>query len=358
MTSYLHDDGSLILAEWAKRMKPTVGGEPVYPDFDLMAVELGERETPMYGTPATGQALVSNGFLGVDLIRVPAGGGFAPHTHPGDHLLIVVAGEGTITYEGRIYPTRAGQVYMVEGAVPHAVGAVTDHCILAVGAPHRQVDAADRMELVAYQAVASDLGRLNCLACGITDTSENLRAQGCIHAPTQVEGARPLVVGIAPASPDHVGKPAFVDTRSGTRLAGLFGVPPRELLEVAETINLVGDYLPDWQSVPLDDFRKAAKWLVPSLGGRVVIACGHMVAQALGGRKEPWASSQVVGDFLLVTIPHPSGLSRSWNDKETEERARRALRLARTLAQTGGATGSWTDADADALNRAIWAPAT
>lgn len=175
--SFLNPDGTLRIVEWGYPVPPASG------PGSALRVDTRPRSTPMAHTTATADPLVTNGQLGVDLIRVPAGGGFAPHTHPGDHLLIIAAGEGTITYEGHIYPTRAGEVYMVEGATPHGVGAITDHVILAVGAPHKAPDDPERMELVAYAAVTAHFGRLHCLACYKTGTPEELEEQGCGHAP-------------------------------------------------------------------------------------------------------------------------------------------------------------------------------
>lgn len=157
---YLHPDGTLRFAKWADSVQIGLRNS-----LDLLRVNTGPKPAAMAHTTATGQGLITNGHLGVDLIRAPKGGGFIPHTHPGDHLLIVVAGRGTITYGGLIYPTFPGSVYMVEGAVPHAVGAIDDHCILAVGAPHKAVDDAERMKPVEYAEVISDLGDMHCLIC-------------------------------------------------------------------------------------------------------------------------------------------------------------------------------------------------
>ncbi len=158
----------------------------VGPDGTEVVVDHRVRPTPMDGTRATGAALVTNGSLGADLIRVPAGGGFSPHTHPGDHILIIVGGDGTITYAGRVYPTHAGQIYMIEGLVPHAVGAITDHVIIAVGSPHRPVDASDRMELVDYAAVVAADGEFKCLICGASVVSPRyLHDAGCSHCPCE-----------------------------------------------------------------------------------------------------------------------------------------------------------------------------
>jgi quercetin dioxygenase-like cupin family protein len=142
---------------------------------------------------ATGEALVSNGDLGIDVIRLGAGDGFAAHTHPGHHLLIVVGGRGTITFDGHIYPTVAGQVYFVPGRIAHAVGAVTDHVILAVGAPHRPVDSPERMALTEYSAVTSELGSLACAICEITaNFPSRLHELGCVHCPC------PMCVDVSP----------------------------------------------------------------------------------------------------------------------------------------------------------------
>jgi quercetin dioxygenase-like cupin family protein len=133
---------------------------------------------------ATGRSLVSNGQLGADVLHLPAGEGFAPHTHPGDHLLFVLAGKGTITVGGAIVPTSAGQVYMIEGAVPHAVGAITDHVILAVGAPHRPLDSPQRQELTEYAALLASLGSITFQICEVTGTGgDDLADQGCRHSP-------------------------------------------------------------------------------------------------------------------------------------------------------------------------------
>lgn len=175
---FTNPDGSLRLAQWADEVE--LAGRW------YLAVDAGERSRAMPGTAATGEPLVSNGHLGVDLIRVPAGGGFAPHTHVGDHLLIVVAGTGTVAYEGRVTRTRPGQAYLVEGAKPHAVGAVTDHVLLAVGTPHRAIDAIDRQTVVEYEAVAAELGGLRCELCGVSAVlPRTLHDIGCPHCPSR-----------------------------------------------------------------------------------------------------------------------------------------------------------------------------
>lgn len=158
--------------------------QPAGSDSQGLLVDLSARAVALAHAPATGEGLVSNGQLGIDLIRVEAGKGFQPHTHPGDHVLIVVGGEGTITYDGVVYPTQAGDLYMIDGSVPHAVGARSDHVILAVGSPHRPVDAEDRMVPLEYQEVLSSIGDMTCLICSVDARfPELLHDQGCGHCP-------------------------------------------------------------------------------------------------------------------------------------------------------------------------------
>ncbi|MGI8335650.1 cupin domain-containing protein [Actinomadura scrupuli] len=167
----------LVILSWAD--------SEIGSDLTRLTVPHGPRPVTMAGTAnATGQPLVGNGAIGADVIRLSAGGGFAPHTHPGHHILAVIAGVGTITYGGRIHRTEAGQVYLVEGAVPHAVGAVTDHLILAVGAPHKPVHSTERMELVPYTEVLAPDGDLDCTICALSARLPDLPHDlGCPHCP-------------------------------------------------------------------------------------------------------------------------------------------------------------------------------
>lgn len=109
-----------------------------------IVTELG---VPVHGAPATGLGLHSNGHLGADILHVPAGKQFPVHTHPGDHLLLCLVGEGTISVGEETFNVRPGDFYMVDGMVPHAVGAGgTDHTLVAIGSPHKPVDSPERMQ--------------------------------------------------------------------------------------------------------------------------------------------------------------------------------------------------------------------
>ncbi len=153
-------------------------------ELQRLAVGLGLRPEAMQPGPGTGESLVSNGMLGADIIRLGAGERFQPHTHAGDHLLIVIGGQGTIAVDGVIHPTRAGEIYMVEGAVPHAVGAISDHVLLAVGAPHVPVHSPERMTAVPYRAITTRIDDLHCLICDVRAVYPRVPHElGCPHCP-------------------------------------------------------------------------------------------------------------------------------------------------------------------------------
>jgi quercetin dioxygenase-like cupin family protein len=179
MYSHLTDDGMLKIVDWAEDLgqHSDKGGQVLHvPD------ERGDHD--LAHSNAHGDGLVSNGNLGVDLIRADAGEGFVPHTHPGDHILITVYGKGTITYDGHVYPTEPGQVYIIEGEVAHGVGARTDHGILAVGAPHAPVDSDSRMTPTEYDEVTQELDSVECLICDVqADHPDKLHDKGCEHCP-------------------------------------------------------------------------------------------------------------------------------------------------------------------------------
>ena len=175
--NFLKEDGTLNIQVWAQDLGVKDGHQH-------LSVDLAQRGVPMAHSSAMGEGLISNGAMGGDVIHVKAGHGFVPHTHPGDHLLIIIGGEGTITYGGKIYPTRAGQIFMIKGQVPHAVGAITDHSILAVGSPHKLVDDPERMAPVEYKQVTTDIEELHCLICDVrTKTPQRPHDRGCSHCP-------------------------------------------------------------------------------------------------------------------------------------------------------------------------------
>jgi quercetin dioxygenase-like cupin family protein len=175
--SHLDKDGDLRMIEWATSHGIVDGKE-------CLTVDDREGEYDMAHATTTGDPLVSNGFLGVDMIRVEEGDGFVPHTHPGDHILIPVVGTSTITYDGTVYESNAGSVYLIDGEVPHAVGAITNAAIMAVGAPHAPIDSEERMKPVEYDEVSTEFDDMQCLICDSkAGQPEKLHDTGCQHCP-------------------------------------------------------------------------------------------------------------------------------------------------------------------------------
>lgn len=102
-----------------------------------------------YPATATGAKLLTNGVLGADLLVIPAHARFPLHVHPGHHLLLCLVGAGTFTLGGVTHPVKPGDLYMVEGSVPHAVGAGTStHVLVSFGSPHVALDSPYRMQAI------------------------------------------------------------------------------------------------------------------------------------------------------------------------------------------------------------------
>jgi quercetin dioxygenase-like cupin family protein len=126
-------------------------------NLDELARVVAESGVPVHGAPAVGLSLHTNGHLGADMLHVKAGDRFPVHTHPGDHLLLCLQGKGTISVGEVTYHVRPGDIYMVDGLVPHAVGAGDeDHVLMAIGAPHKPVDSPERMQFTDWSGTKVD----------------------------------------------------------------------------------------------------------------------------------------------------------------------------------------------------------
>lgn len=106
----------------------------------------------MVNSDATGFPLVKLGAFGADLIKFQPGKKVGPHTHPGDHILIGVRGDGILWFDGEEHRIFPGFIYMVPGSVPHAVYARPDATeplvLFAIGNNHQPVDSAARLDVV------------------------------------------------------------------------------------------------------------------------------------------------------------------------------------------------------------------
>jgi len=101
----------------------------------------------MPNSDATGQPLVSYNGFGADLIRFEDNESVQKHTHEGDHILFVLAGEGIVEYYEEKYDLYPGVAYLIPGNVPHAIYAKNNLILIAVGNNHRPVYSPDRLDL-------------------------------------------------------------------------------------------------------------------------------------------------------------------------------------------------------------------
>lgn len=136
-----------------------------------------------------------------------------------------------------------------------------------------------------------------------------------------------IVIGMSPSANEGALGPC--EGRFGHRVASLMGTTYERYLEETTRLNIVPWPVDAWPT------RKAAALggnLRPLLVGRVVLAFGGSVVTALGGSWYGAAGSMhgqtlqtVGGKIYLLDIPHPSGLSRYWNEPGNVERAGEVL---------------------------------
>lgn len=101
----------------------------------------------MHNSDACGIPLLLHGKFGMDVLTFPAGGCVKDHTHPGDHILIVMSGTGYVDYDGVAHKLSPNDCYLVPGGVRHGVRACTELRLLAIANDHRPVASAERLEL-------------------------------------------------------------------------------------------------------------------------------------------------------------------------------------------------------------------
>ncbi len=180
---------NLKKATWAKKVQLSKGLAGLAPkEFDA-PVTMAET-----GGLIMGEALVASPDLGGDLMFVPGGTGFKPHTHHGHHLIFAISGECTVTLGAEIHRLSAGEVCLIPGEVPHAVTGITDTMLLAVGTPHMPVDAADRLELVSFEVLTAELSsQIRCMGCSthkLYERHEILGADGVVRCPNMKSGGQ------------------------------------------------------------------------------------------------------------------------------------------------------------------------
>lgn len=110
----------------------------------------GRLPVQMAKSDGTALRLLKLGVFAADLIRFAPGKRVATHTHPGNHILVVVSGRGWLTYDGERVALTDGLIYLVPGRVPHAIDAAEDSelTLISIADDHRDAGADDRLEVV------------------------------------------------------------------------------------------------------------------------------------------------------------------------------------------------------------------
>lgn len=104
-------------------------------------------------------------------------------------------------------------------------------------------------------------------------------------------------------------EPLDPDRPSGGRLAGLLGMSGDEYRRSVDRVNVSPT---GWSE---SDSTKLRENLLPLLAGRRVVMLGRGVEGVLGGGgTSPWMEWRLTGGFVGSVLPHPSRLSRWWND--------------------------------------------
>jgi quercetin dioxygenase-like cupin family protein len=87
--------------------------------------------------------------IGADYIRMQPGSSFPLHVHEGEHEIYFIRGSGFVRINGSDEAVREGHIVHIPAEYPHGVWVPTAApeplVFVAVGHPHKHVDAADRM---------------------------------------------------------------------------------------------------------------------------------------------------------------------------------------------------------------------
>lgn len=147
--------------------------------------------------------------------------------------------------------------------------------------------------------------------------------------------SRVMIVG---ESPSKLGNGKPFTGPSGVRLATLLGIKHDRLPEVAKLVNLFPTSLPeeegsiswsklDAQSRARDIWRtNQQRVLHDQTGYETLVLCGARVWEAFQLPEVEWLSSFNINGIEMWKFPHPSSLSRWWNEVERIEAAGNLLK--------------------------------
>lgn len=135
---------------------------------------------------------------------------------------------------------------------------------------------------------------------------------------------KPLIIGQAPSRLSDPVEP--LSGRSGRRLADLCGLSMEAFLDAFERRNLVNEWPGPADGdgdafVTAGEARRLAQSFRPVVRGRRVVILGFSLAAGFGLTHPAMTfAPHWEGEFAFC--PHPSGVSRWWNDRGNEDRAR------------------------------------
>ncbi len=127
---------------------------------------------------------------------------------------------------------------------------------------------------------------------------------------------RTIILGLEPQKSRN--GPLVGESLSGARLARLCGIVPSDFQQIFDPINLY------WQPGKTEE-KAAAVNLRYILRGRRVIVLGRQVASAIQAPVDWFQWRRRSNEFVVATIPHPSGKNHWWNDFSNRKRASRFL---------------------------------
>lgn len=171
------------------------------------------------------------------------------------------------------------------------------------------------------------------------ESAAKVEVRGTSHPPPRAFALmhRPTLLGECPGGGQTIDGQGALGGRTGQRLCRLTGLPDYDALRsVFDLVNIWPEHLDVW---PGDKkCVKRTKRVLTSMNAPVLVGLGARVRSALRSAGEPvpggwfqaWSSETLA---YGVVIPHPSGLSRVWNEPGTSEQATWALEMARTYAR-------------------------
>lgn len=142
-----------------------------------------------------------------------------------------------------------------------------------------------------------------------------------------MEKVKPLLVGEAPSKNEATEAP--LAGRVGRRLASLCGLSFEEYLDFFERVNLLHVRQDTKEKGFEFDFVAAtqaahALWLSEDAfaSGRTILLLGRRVARAFSETTEYFEGRTTASQGIKIyVLPHPSGVSRWWNEEANYRRA-------------------------------------